>query len=265
MTRAPLRILATPEDIGDELATRLLRAIDAARARSRRFLLACPTGRTPKPIYAAMARRLRDSQHDLSQLVLVMMDEYLERDGAGFRYVPDDAPWSCHRFTRVEIAAQLNTALSPERRLSPDAIWFPDPRRPAAYDERIADAGGIDFFLLASGASDGHVGFNPPGSARDTRTCVVELSAETRRDNLRTFPELRDISRVPTHGVTVGIDTITRAREAVMVAWGEGKRVTLERMRAASTYDPAWPATVIHACARGEIVSDRAAATSVAG
>ncbi len=48
-------------------------------------------------------------------------------------------------------------------------LWYADPADPAAYDRRIAAAGGIDLFLLASGASDGHVAFNPPGSARRLR------------------------------------------------------------------------------------------------
>src|SRR5215469_17575484 len=57
--------------------------------------------------------------------------------------------------------------LSPGRGIAPDRIWFPDPKSPSDYDGRIENAGGIDFFILASGASDGHVAFNPQGSARE--------------------------------------------------------------------------------------------------
>jgi glucosamine-6-phosphate deaminase len=138
-------------------------------------------------------------------------------------------------------------------------VWFPDPKDPAAYDRRIAEAGGIDFFLLASGASDGHVAFNQPGAPRDSRTRVVPLSEATRRDNLKTSPSFGSLENVPSRGVTVGIATIAAAREAVMVVWGESKRLTLTRMRAADRYDSSWPATVIHEVRVREIVCDTGA------
>jgi glucosamine-6-phosphate deaminase len=144
--------------------------------------------------------------------------------------------------------------------LKDESVWFPDPDNPVAYDERIAVAGGIDFFILASGASDGHVAFNPPGSERDSRTRIVELSETTRRDNLVTFPEFGRLESVPSHGISVGIATITAAKEAAMVLTGEGKAQSYDRILQSKTYNPDWPATVIHACAAGEIVSDADAA-----
>lgn len=259
MPNATLRVLSTPDAIGDELAARLLAEIARARLAGKHFLLGCPTGRSPKPVFAAMARRLAAKPQDLSRLVFVMMDEYLVEGRDGLDYAPADAPWSCHHFARVEIAAKLNATLPDTQRIRANAFWFPDPRDPAAYDARIDAAGGIDFFLLASGASDGHVAFNPPGSARDSRTRVIALSDETRRDNLKTFPAFGTLDAVPHHGVSVGIDTIIRSRAAVMIAWGEGKRLTVSRMRRAEGYEPDWPATLIHECASGEILCDEAA------
>lgn len=256
---AALRVLDSPEAIGEDIASQLLERIARAQRDGRRFLLGCPTGRTPRPIYASMARRVAERQHDLSALVLVMMDEYLVRQGDRFAYVSSEAPWSCHRFVRTNIVEPLNAGLPASHRLREEAVWFPDPLAPGTYDSRIDDAGGIDFFLLASGASDGHVAFNPPGTSRDSRTRVVELSEQTRRDNLKTFPELGSLDAVPRHGVSVGIATIRAAREAVMVVWGAAKRLTLECMVDASAYDPSWPATVIHEFPNGEIVADTAA------
>jgi glucosamine-6-phosphate deaminase len=138
-----------------------------------------------------------------------------------------------------------------------DSVWFPDPVDPSAYDRRIADAGGIDFFLLASGASDGHVAFNPPGSPRESRTRIIQLPESTRRDNLQTFPAFGTLAAVPTHGISVGIDTIAAAKEAVMVLWGKSKAESLRRIEATQGYDSAWPATVIHECTRAEILIDR--------
>ena len=259
MPNAPLRVLPTPDAIGEEVGAPLLEHIARAGLAGKRFLLGCPTGRSPKPLFAAMARRLAARPQDLSHLVFVMMDEYLVDGRDGLQYAPSDAPWSCHYFARAEIADGLNAALSATQRIREDAFWFPDPRDPAAYDVRIDAAGGIDFFLLASGASDGHVAFNPPGSGRGSRTRVIALSDETRRDNLKTFPAFGTLDVVPRHGVSVGIDTIIRSRAAAMIAWGDGKRLTVERMRRAVRYEPDWPATLIHECAAGEIFCDEAA------
>ena len=234
----PLRVLPTPEAIGDYLAERLLDRFEHARQLGKKFLLGCPTGRTPRPVYEEITRHGRD----LSDVVLVMMDEYVPSG---------DEPWSCHSFVRRHMPWNAE-------------VWFPDPNDPAAYDRRIAEAGGIDFFLLASGASDGHVAFNQPGTPRDSRTRVVPLSEATRRDNLKTSPSFGSLENVPSRGVTVGIATIAAAREAVMVVWGESKRLTLTRMRAADRYDSSWPATVIHEIAAREIVCDAEAARQTA-
>jgi glucosamine-6-phosphate deaminase len=194
-----------------------------------------------------------------------MMDEYLVPADGGLAHAPSNQAWSGHHFARAEIVAPLiGTALGAGR-LTEASVWFPDPRDPAAYDARIADAGGIDFFLLASGARDGHVAFNPPGSPRESRTRVIPLSDETRRDNLETFPTFGALAAVPHHGVSVGIATIADSRAAAMVVWGAGKRLTLERVRRASRYEPDWPATLIHDCPGGVIMADEAAAGAPGG
>jgi len=262
MPRTAVRVFPSPNALGEHLAERLLSSMEQSLLAENRFLLGCPTGRTPRPIYGAMARRLAERPQSLRHVILVMMDEYLADAGGGeLEYAPAGQPWSCRHFARVEIAERLNAGLPPAQRLREESIWFPHPRDPAGYDKRIADAGGVDFFMLASGATDGHVAFNPPGSPRDSRTRIIELSESTRRDNLQTFPAFGTLESVPTHGISVGIDTITRARESVMVVWGAGKTETLSRILATDHYQRDWPATLIHECPVREILSDADAAS----
>jgi glucosamine-6-phosphate deaminase len=255
-----LRVFPSADAIGEELARRLLERIEQARIAGARFLLGCPTGRTPRPTYRAMALRLAETKQDVGHLRLVMMDEYLVASERWFEYPADYNVWSCHHFVRAEIAGPLNEGLPQANRIRDESIWFANPRDPGALDKTIADAGGIDFFILASGASDGHVAFNPPGSSRDSRTRIIQLSEETRRDNLKTFPVFGVIAEVPSHGISVGIETIAAVKEAVMLVSGGGKRLTLRRMLNAERYEPQWPATVIHECAIREIWSDAEAA-----
>ena len=68
------------------------------------------------------------------------------------------------------------------------------------------------------------------------------------------------IDAVPSHGVSVGIGTITSARKAALVLTGKSKRDSLSRVTKAESYDPDWPATVIHEFTNGEIIADREAA-----
>jgi glucosamine-6-phosphate deaminase len=117
----------------------------------------------------------------------------------------------------------------------------------------------MDLFLLASGASDGHVAFLPPGSPRDGRTAVVRLAITTRRDNLATFAAFESLDEVPSHGVSVGLGTIASARAVRLVIHGAGKRHAAARLLALDRFDASWPASIVHDCADAEIWADREA------
>ena len=113
---------------------------------------------------------------------------------------------------------------------------------------------------MASGASDGHVAFRPPGSDLDGATSIVRLAETTRRDNMATFPEFRSLDEVPRAGVSVGLGTISGLSRSVrLVLVGAGKQTAAARVLAAAGYDPSWPATFIHRCPGPEIWLDDAA------
>lgn len=242
--------------VGDEVAATILDRLAAAGRRP--FLLGCPSGRTAMPVYRALARHAARGA-DLSPLVIVMMDDYVEADGR--RRVAPDLPYSCLGFARRHILGPIADGCARAGTSAPTEIWVPDPADPGGYDEAIAAAGGIDLFLLASGAGDGHIAFNQPGTPRDARTHVTALGEVTRRDNMGTFPEFASLDMVPTHGVTVGVDTITAcSREVVMIICGEHKRDAYARITAAEAYEPDWPATVVVECKNPTLIADRAAA-----
>ena len=259
------RVLDGPEEIGAEIAALIVERY-RRRVPDRPFLLGCPGGRSLSTAYAHLARLSTAEQLDLSDLVIVMMDEYVDLADEGFRPVDPSLPHSCHRFGRVEILDRLNAGRPEHLRIPPDRLWLPDPTDPDAYEERIAAAGGVYLFLLASGAGDGHVAFNPPGTEATSRTRVVALPDSTRRDNLATFPSFGgDLDAVPRFGVTVGVATIREfSAEAVMVVHGADKVLAAEQLSTATAYDSDWPATVWVECRNPHRYLDRAAATSAA-
>lgn len=234
-------VLPDADAVGERVAATILDRL--AATGDRPFLLGCPSGRTAMPVYEALAR----SKADLSRLVIVMMDDYLQ-DG---RRVPSDLSYSCEGFAQRHIVAPIGGG---------NEIWVPDPADPAGFDESIEASGGIDLFLLATGAGDGHIAFNQPGTPRDARTHVTALGEVTRRDNMGTFPEFTELDMVPTHGVTVGVDTIAAlSREVIMIVCGAHKHPAFQRIAAAGAYQPDWPATVVVECKNPTLIADRAA------
>jgi glucosamine-6-phosphate deaminase len=217
---ADVRRFADADELGRTLAGELV----ATQPR----LLGCPGGRSLVSTYRALAAR-----GGLPAATAVMMDEYVP-------VPPRSAHWSCRGFAEREIPA--------------GEVWLPDPDDAAAYDDRIAAAGGIDVFLLASGASDGHVAMLGPGAPRDARTSVVDLAESTRRDNLATFPDFGSLDEVPVRGVSVGLGTIAAARSLRLVIHGADKRAAVERLLALDRFDSTWPVSIVHDHADAQIL-----------
>jgi glucosamine-6-phosphate deaminase len=256
----PALVFSSPDAMGAYAAQLILDGMQAARTAGRAYLLGCPTGRTPMPTYRAIGRKASADGGDLSGVVLVMMDDYVVPAGAGFGHCPAGAHYSCRRAANVDIAGAINQGLPPAYRIAPDHIWFPDPARPQAYDERLENTGGIDFFITASGASDGHVAFNAPGSALDSVSRIVPLAETTRRDNLGTFPDFKGLHEVPSHGVSIGLGSIrSLSRQVALLIHGAGKRKAVKRLQACRGFDPAWPASFIFECGNALILIDQEA------
>lgn len=255
----PARVYDQVDELGDDLARQIFRGVEQARQLDRMYLLGCPGGRSGRPVYRAMGRRVHQHDLDVSHLIIVMMDNYVRRVDGSYQHCPDGAHYSCRRFALEEIRDVINGPARTADKQLPQ-VWLPDPADPQDYHRRIVAAGGIDMFILASGASDGHVAFNPPGSPIESACRVVELSHETRRDNMQTFPQFRTMSDVPTHGVTVGIATLTGlSRAAALVIHGEHKRPSVRRLHACGSYDPAWPVSCVFDCLNSQVYLDRTA------
>ena len=91
------------------------------------------------------------------------------------------------------------------------------------YEAAIMDAGGIALQILGIG-TDGHIGFNEPGSSFASRTRVKTLTEQTRADNARFFASPDE---VPMHCITQGLGTILEAGQLVLLAFGRSKAAAL--------------------------------------
>ena len=239
--RFPVRVL----EIADA-ASKIVREIESrARARigeRRRLVVGLPTGRTPVALYAEWVRRAVAAQDGLRRVVTFNLDEFLD--------IAPDHPSSCRSYMRTHLLEPIA--------LAPEAAQFPEAGRCAAYEAAIAAAGGIDLQIVGIGRN-GHVGFNEPGSARDSRTREVELASTTREDAAAAFGGL---DRVPLRGVTMGIATILAAKRIRVLAFGATKAAIVHR----AVYAPAsaeLPVAWLRDHADVQLIVDRDAASDL--
>ena len=121
----------------------------------------------------------------------------------------------------------------------------------------MAQAGGVDLQILGIG-TDGHIGFNEPGSSLASRTRIKTLTKQTRVDNARFFDG--DIDKVPTHCITQGLGTIMSARQIVLVASGDGKAEAVHHLVEGSV-SAMWPGTILQHHPHVTVLLDEAAAS----
>jgi len=236
-------IRQTPSDVSSTVAD-----IVEGYVRRGPTTLGLATGSSPLGSYRELARRHRESGLDFSGARAFLLDEYVG--------LPKTHDQSYFSVIRSEFVDHVN--LDTDRVLSPNGESPDIAEEGARYDAVIADAGGVDVQLLGIG-TDGHIGFNEPGSALTSRTRVKTLTEQTRLDNARFFASVDD---VPHHVLTQGLGTISEARHLVMIAFGKGKAEAI----AAAAEGPLsafCPASVMQLHRHVTVVIDEAAASKL--
>jgi glucosamine-6-phosphate deaminase len=233
-------IRSTPDEVASTVADIVERSV-----RRGPTTLGLATGSSPLGSYRELIRRHHDDGLDFSSARVFLLDEYVG--------LPKSHEQSYFSVIRSEFVDRVN--LDPGRVHGLDG-QAPDLAAEAArYDAAIAAAGGIDVQLLGIG-TDGHIGFNEPGSSLTSRTRIKTLTEQTRLDNARFFGSVDD---VPLHVLTQGLGTIGEARHLVMVAVGAGKADAI----AAAVEGPLTaicPASVLQLHRHATVVVDEAAA-----
>jgi glucosamine-6-phosphate deaminase len=191
--------------------------IAAALIRAKpRAVLGLATGSTPLGFYDEMAGMHARGELDFTEVTTFNLDEY-----AG---LAPDHPQSYARFMREHFFSRVNIAHW--RTHIPDGLAADIAAHCAAYELAIREAGGIDLQLLGIG-SDGHIGFNEPGSSLGSRTRLKTLTERTIKDNARFFASPAE---VPRHVITMGVGTILDARRCVVLAFGKEKAAAAAAM-----------------------------------
>ena len=224
--------------------------IAAALQEKPSLVLGLPTGRTPVALYDELLRVTAARHVDWSSATTFNLDEFVGVD-------PRD-PGSYRQFMEKHLFEHVN--LRPERInfLVGTADPVEECRR---YEGAIAAAGGIDIQVLGIG-TNGHIGFNEPGTELQSRTHRVTLTRETRRSNASLFHG--DLARVPTEALSMGMATILQAEAVILLANGQSKAGCIERV-VNGPLTTGLPASFLQLHHDVDIILDAAAAQKLEG
>lgn len=214
-------------------------------------VLGLATGRTMESVYAHLAAMHRQDGLDFSRCRTFNLDEYIgvpPSDRHSYRHYMNE-----HLFRHVNIDRR-NTHL-------PDGMAEDLKSACRDYEALIARCGGIDLQLLGIGVS-GHIGFNEPLSALNSRTRDKALTPATLRQNAPMFGG--DPNRVPRRAVTMGVGTILEARSLLVVVTG-GEKADMLAKAVEGPITSMVSATAIQLHRDCKVIVDEAAAVRLQG
>lgn len=164
--------------------------------------LGLATGSTPIPLY----REMTGSDLDFSNMTSINLDEYVGlgvEDEQSYRHFMNDNLFDQKPFKETFVPNGKAENLEAECQ---------------RYDA-IIDAHPVDIQILGIGRN-GHIGFNEPGADLNGTTAVVNLTESTIEANKRFFDKVED---VPTKAISMGIASIMKGKQIILMAFGEDK------------------------------------------
>lgn len=186
-----------------------------AIAANPSIVLGLATGSTPLGLYAELIK-LHKAGLDFSKVKSFNLDEYYG--------LPPTHEQSYRYFMNENLFKHINIDLASTR--VPDGLAKDVAKACEAYESEMKAAGGVDIQVLGIG-SDGHIGFNEPGSSLVSRTRLVSLTPSTIRDNTRFF---ESEAEVPRYAVSMGIGTVMEAKTTLLLAFGKNKAKAVKGM-----------------------------------
>jgi len=245
--KLPVSVFKNSKEASLSVATRIATLIKRKAEKGEQAVLGLATGATPIQVYAELVRLHREEGLSFKNVITFNLDEYypMSSDSAQ-SYVTF---MNKNLFDHVDID-RTNIHI-PDGTLDPEDIH----QFCLAYENKITALGGLDLQILGIGRT-GHIGFNEPGSAPNSGTRLVTLDDLTRRDASRDFGGKEN---VPTKAITMGIGTIFKAREIILMAWSP-KKAEIVKKAVEGELSSEVPATFLQLSDNVEFVLDEGAA-----
>lgn len=215
--KIPCKIFKNLNEGSKYAATQIANCIRQKQSKGEKAVLGLATGSTPKSVYAELVRMHKEDGLSFKNVISFNLDEYYPID--------KDALQSYNSYMHRQLFKHID--------IDPANISIPNGELPkelvkahcAEYEKKIEEAGGIDLQLLGIG-NNGHIGFNEPGSSIYSKTRLITLENSTRLANSYEFA---NISEVPRMALTMGINTIMKAKQIILLAWGPSKAPVVQK------------------------------------
>jgi glucosamine-6-phosphate deaminase len=248
--KLPVSIYPSQLAASIQVAHRIAKVISDNNTADRCTVLGLATGATPVAVYNELVRLHKEEALSFKNVITFNLDEYYPmKPDAAQSYV---AYMNQHLFDHIDI--DRNNIHIPDGTLGEDAI----PRYCLAYEQKVSEYGGLDIQLLGIGRT-GHIGFNEPGSAPNSGTRLVTLADLTRSDASQDFGGKEN---VPAKAITMGIGTVFKAKEIILMAWGHKKAPIIKKaVEEAISADV--PATYLQLSDKVQFVIDTDAASKL--
>ena len=215
--KIPVKIYKSLQEGSVVAAQTIAALIKKKQSLNEKCVLGLATGSTPKTLYAELVRMHKQEGLSFKNVVTFNLDEYYPIDHDALQ------SYNCYMqrqlFDHVDI--DRKNIHIPNGELAKEVVKA----HCAEYEKLIEEAGGIDLQVLGIG-NNGHIGFNEPGSSIYSKTRLITLENSTRLANSYEFA---NISEVPRMAITMGIATIIKAKQILLLAWGPGKAPVIQK------------------------------------
>ncbi|MGM9926284.1 MAG: glucosamine-6-phosphate deaminase [Bacillus sp. (in: firmicutes)] len=205
-------------------------------------VLGLATGSSPVGLYKELIDDHKETGTSYKEIKTVNLDEYvgLDRDDRN----------SYFTFMREKLFNYIDINLNQTNIPNGKAEDMEEEAR--RYEACIEALGGIDLQILGIGGN-GHIGFNEPGTSFNSTTHVIELAESTRKANSRYFNSLEE---VPKYAVTMGIESIMKSKEILLLASGASKAEAMKRLVHGEISED-FPASVLRLHNKVTIIADQ--------
>lgn len=248
--KLPVSVFENPKSASINVAHRIANIIRKKQAENTFAVLGLATGVTPIAVYNELVRLHKEEDLSFKNVITFNLDEY-------YPMLPN-ASQSYVTFMNENLFDHID--------IEKENIHIPDGTLPLEdipefclnYEKKIAELGGLDIQILGIGRT-GHIGFNEPGSATNSGTRLVTLDDLTRRDAAKDFGGK---SFVPTKAITMGIGTIFKAKEIILMAWSR-KKASIIKKAVEGKISGKVPATYLQLSNNVEFILDQPAASEL--
>ncbi|GAA4144876.1 glucosamine-6-phosphate deaminase [Sphingobacterium kyonggiense] len=248
--KVPVTVYPTQGEASIQVAQRIAKIITDKQAKGEKAVLGLATGATPVKVYKELVRMHNEEGLSFNNVVTFNLDEYYPmQPTAEQSYV---VFMNKNLFDHIDIPKE-NINIPDGTLASEDVQAYC-----MAYEQKISSLGGLDIQILGIGRT-GHIGFNEPGSAPNSGTRLVTLDDLTRRDASRDFGGKEN---VPTKAITMGVGTIFKAKEIVLMAWNE-KKAEIVKKAVEGEISSDIPATYLQMSDNVEFILDQDAASAL--